>query len=419
MRRLFAVAVLACSSLALFAADAPAQVSSPSFAAGSSAFSEGDYLRALAHFQAARDAGTVGPAVHYNIAVCHYKLGNYAEAESVFRFVADEYPAMRALAQYNVGLALQKRGRESDAQSFFREARDGGDERVASLAAAMLTVEEPHRGPSAAWMTFVDLNLGHDDNVALLDETTLPAGQSVESPFTEMSVNVTGPLDRRKGFRLDGSAYSARYDDASQFDQDVFGLRTPYRWGTGNWSGEAGPHFTYSTVDGNGFEQHLGLGISVKHLLSARTSFGLQVAHEEVDDLEARYAYVEGSRDSFGLTWEHRDESRRMSLGYDFESNSRQDPRVSPTRNRVWMRYRQTVNEIWTIDLYAAHRGSAYNELQPSADEDFNDFYFGLARNLGERWQLNAKYRWSDNDSGLPNLSYTRNRIALGLTASF
>ena len=39
---------------------------------GQEAFASGRYGDALAYFEAARDDGLSGPAVHYNIAVCEY-----------------------------------------------------------------------------------------------------------------------------------------------------------------------------------------------------------------------------------------------------------------------------------------------------------------------------------------------------------
>ena len=91
---------------------APAAMASPDadWASGKSAFASGDIASALVFFESARDQGIEGPAVHYNIAVCQYELGDYAAARDTFRYIALQFPAMLGLAEYNVGLTEQRLG---------------------------------------------------------------------------------------------------------------------------------------------------------------------------------------------------------------------------------------------------------------------------------------------------------------------
>jgi tetratricopeptide (TPR) repeat protein len=184
--------LVVCLALVIFAALALAQTAgaaaesaaSERFAAASRAFAEQDYRRALADFQAALDLGHEGPAVHYNLAVCYYRLGEYVRAEQAFRELAREFPEMRDLAEYNLGLALTRQGREAEARGAFEQARNGNDERVAALAAAMLErLTAAEVAPRAeSWMRLIDLRAGYDDNVALIDAASVPAGRSTESP---------------------------------------------------------------------------------------------------------------------------------------------------------------------------------------------------------------------------------------------
>jgi tetratricopeptide (TPR) repeat protein len=140
MRNWIAALVAACFAfspmLCAWAADSAA--ASAAFGAGNDAFQLGDYRTALTRFEAARDAGIEGPAVHYNIGVCQYKLGKYRQAEGTFRLVAERYPQMRAVAEYNLGLALLRQQRRTEARAAFEEARGDGDEKIASLAQVML-----------------------------------------------------------------------------------------------------------------------------------------------------------------------------------------------------------------------------------------------------------------------------------------
>lgn len=85
--------LLAVAALAL-AAHAPAAIADvdTDWQDGRAAFATGDYGTALNYFERARDGGASGPAVHYNIATCHFKLGNYDAALSTYQFIAGRYP---------------------------------------------------------------------------------------------------------------------------------------------------------------------------------------------------------------------------------------------------------------------------------------------------------------------------------------
>ena len=411
--------------LSVFVSPSPvwAQTRSEAFAAASQAFNDGDYLSALAYFEDAREAGVHGPAVHYNIAVCHYRLENYAQAEMAFRSVANRYPNMRALAQYNLGLVLLRQNRESEARSSFEQARQSGaDEKVVELATAMLRRLDPSREPAAPpprWFSFVDFNLGHDDNVALLDDSSLPAGQSVDSAFTEALAVISSPLVNGSGFRFNGSAYAVRYDDAGQFDQTALRLAGAYHWMTRAWRMEAGPHFNYATLDGDGFEQRLGIGVNLKRYLSSSTVFGVGVIHDEVDGAESQFAYLDGSREQLDMSVDKYGSSGRLTFAYKFESNDRTSASVSPTRHRLSLRYRYTMSPAWNADVALALRSSAYDDLAVPRDEDLTELSLGLLRTFAGGLLLNGTHRWSDNSSNVDAFTYTRSRISLGLTKTF
>jgi hypothetical protein len=421
MRRLIALILFGAASL-LPPTAALAEDASQAFAAGSRAFAEGDYLRALAYFEDARDAGVQGPAIHYNMGVCHYRLENYEQAEDSFRLVANRYPEMRALAEYNLGLVLLKQHRDGDARRSLERARAGGDEKVAQLAAAMLRRLESSAQPveqSPRWVSLVDVKLGHDDNVALIDDSSLPAGQSVASPFTEALAVISGPLSTGSGLRFDGSAYVVRYNDAGEFDQTALRLGGAYHWATRVWRMEAESHVNRTTLDGDGFEERLGVGFNLKRKLGSATTLGIQVVHDEVDGVESQFDYLEGSREQVGVSIDRYGEAGRLTLAYQLELNDRVSASVAPTRNRVSLRYRYTMSPHWGADFGLSLRASAYDDLQVPRDEDLTELSLGFLRNFARGLQLSGTYRWSDNSSNVDLFDYQRNRISLGVTKSF
>jgi tetratricopeptide (TPR) repeat protein len=423
MQRIIIVFILGYLTVSLPIAAASAEDSSSSFAAANKAFNEGEYGRALALFEAAREAGSSGPAIYYNIGVCHYRLGNYADAVRAFTNLARDYPAMRGLAQYNLGLVRLRQGRDHAARELFEQAKmDRKDAKVPRLAEAMLarmssskrTAEE-----APTWISVADINVGHDDNVALIDESNLPAGQAVDSAFTEVVAVLSGPLSSEPGLRFDGSLYSIRYDDADDYDQTAVRLRGVYAWRNGSWEVEAGPQFGYSTLNGDGFEQRLGARLRARHDLGSSLTLGVHVVHDEINDAATQFAYVEGSQDAIGVSLDRYIGDGRLTFGYDIELNDRAGPGVSANRDRVSLRYRQVMSSKWTGDIGMAYRASTYDELAVTRNEDRAEFSLGLERVLAQGWQVRGNFRWYDNTSNVDLYSYTRSRLVVGLSKNF
>lgn len=421
MRTLVSLAAAVLLSLGLATAE-PSP--SDAFSTGSAAFAEQDYLRALSHFQTARDEGLDGPSVHYNIAVCHYKLGDYASAHSVFARIAEQYPAMRGLAQYNLGLVALKRGDEAEAETFFEQAlANSDDEKIRRLARAQLgpgTSAAESRPGRNRWFSLVETQLGHDDNVLLLaDDIRLSDGQSGESAFTELQGFVTGPLSSEPGFRLDASLYSVRYADASIFDQTLLRLGAAYDWRWGAWHGEAGPHVNYTTLDGDAFEQRVGVGVGFRRAVGPQSVLRLRYVHDEITEGEDRFAYLDGSREWFEARVDRRGAHGRLTLAYAYEDNDRFGARVSSSRHKLSTRYRYTFNPSWRGDIEVAWRESRYDELAEPRDETLGDLSLGLARSLARGWEVNGEVSAADNDSDLATVAYDRNRISFGFTKQF
>ena len=144
------------------------------FADGERAFAAGEYAEALRLFTAAREAGSTGPSSYYNIGVCQYRLRQFDAAEATFAMLADEFPAMRELAEYNRGLALRAGGNLGEAGVAFERARQSTDEKIVALANAQLAGIGPSVvADEARWTGYFASALGFDDNVALLNELVL------------------------------------------------------------------------------------------------------------------------------------------------------------------------------------------------------------------------------------------------------
>lgn len=401
---------------------ATAVAASEYFAAGSRAFEAQDYLRALSEFEAAIRAGSDGPAVHYNVAVCHYQLGDYALAEEAFRSLGRRFPEMRYLADYNLGLALTRRNRTAEARAAFERALGADDDRIVSLATAMLArLPSPARDSApAAWTRLVDFRVGHDGNVALLDASSLPAGRSTDSGFAELLAYAGGPLTTSGRWRLDASAYLVEYPDASELDQSGVYLGARYEWRARNWRLLAGPQLGRSALDGDGFEQHAGVTLDLRHTFApARAVLGIVLTHDEVDAVEPQFGFVEGERDQLTLLLERALGSGRVVLDYRFERNDRAGAGVSSDRDRYSLRYRWALRPDWTGEVMYEYRLSDYARLDVPREERRHQAGFQATRRFGSSWQMTIQYRYTNNESSDPVFSYERHRIGVGASKTF
>ncbi len=399
------------------------------FRAGTEAFARGDFAAAVSAFEAARAAGLGGPAVIYDIGVCQYKLGRYADAEGTFAELAASYETMRGLAEYNRGLALTREGRGAEARTSFERARNAGNDKIAALADAMLARLAPSAsrpGPAgraverfaADTYKLLDLNVGYDDNVALIDEATLPSGVSGKSPLLEVFGAVrerpraSGPL------YVDGSAYVVRYRAAGDFDQTALRLGAGYEWDASAWLLGAEPYYTRSSLSGDAFERRVGAAVTARRSLGAG-SLRLAFAHESIDGLDPRYDYVGGTRDRVSLDYRQRHGRGRLSFGLASERNDRQGPGVSPLRNELYAGFEYSLPLRWRVGAQGYLRSSRFDALAVPRSEDLAQVSLSASRDLASGWMFEGECLVGHNDSTDPTFSYDRTRFAFGLSKLF
>ena len=404
----------------LFATSAAADVADD-WASGRQAFATGDYDSALLYFEMARDAGQSGVAIHYNIAVCQFKLERFDDAGTTFRHIADNFPKMQGLAEYNLGLVERRLGNTRAAQEHFIRAWElsPDDEKVRALAIAMLddivpAAEEPKR-----WFGSFGLRAGHDDNVALRDSLGLPAGVTAESPMADLFVALRGAPAFLGGFMFDASAYAVAYPDADDFDQSEFRLGGLYTWRPGDWRLEGSAHYVYGTLGGSGFEREIALGARAVRYLGDNAALDFQYRYDDIDEDDPLFAGIAGTRQRADLRyrWYRGDHTVILRLGA--ENNDRLDAGVSPSRTRFQADYRYQPVDGWGFETGFGFRNSDYDDLETPRTEDLTSISAALTRTVAEVWMFALQYQYSENDSSDPVFSYERNLITLGVLRTF
>jgi hypothetical protein len=408
--------------LVLIACSLVPQVSSAAadsaFAAASAAFERGDFAGALTLFEAAR-AGADGPAVPFNIAVCEYKLGRYAEAEAEFASLGARFPAMHALAEYNRGLALLAAKRDAEARAAFSAASATGDPKIAALSAERLAELGPEHATSAepSWQGFVQLGAGHDDNVALVDEVTLPVGQPADSPLLELFGFGGYAFAGSARARIDFGGYFVRYANVPQFDEHSINVAATFARTYGAWSLDFIPRYERSTLGGNAFESEAGLALRVDRPLGATLRFNVLAAYADVGSLAQQYDVLAGAKRQLRLMLTQPMARARLSAGVELEDDNRAAANVSSTRRRLVLGYRRGLGADWSLEGAIAYRLTSYE--RPSGDERLTELLVNARRALGHDWAFTVDYRHSNNDADLPEFTYAADRIALGVSRAF
>jgi tetratricopeptide (TPR) repeat protein len=419
-QRLLRLASLVLAVCWLIPRSSLAQSDDPAFAAASAAFAGGDYAGALELFELVRITGGNEPAVLFNIGVCEYKLGRYADSAAAFESLGSRFPAMRPLAEYNRGLALLGLRRDADARAAFAAARASGDTKIAPLAAARLRDLEqaaPAVQVPRHWDGFLQVGVGHDDNVAFVDEVTLPVGQQADSPLAELY----GLGSRRFGMttpvRLDFGGYVVRYADAPQFEEDSVNVAAAFELARGAWSMDLGPHYVRSTLGGNPFEGEAGVTVRAARPFGD-WRFSVLATYDDIDSLESQYDYLAGAQRRVRFTLAQRVGRGRFSASVEAEDNNLAAAAVSSERRRVLLGYRYGLGASWSVEGAVAYRLSRY-ERSSGPDERLTELFASVRRVLAHDWVVTADYRHTRNDADLADFAYTADRIALGVNRAF
>jgi len=392
--------------------------SSTDWESGRAAFTSGQYDAALSYFEAARDSGLGGPAVHYNIAVCQYSLGDYVAARGTFQLIARRFPTMQGLAEYNVGLSERRLGNPNSAQRHFVSAyRRSADEKIKVLAVSQLT--ELEREQRTAWFGLVAVQVGHDDNVALRDSLGLPAGVSADSPMADLFAALRGPLAGVGGLELDGSLYAVTYSDADEFDQVELRVGALYTFDRGDWRLRGGIYGTAGTLGGSSFNREASLDLRSIRYLGEDATFELRLRHDEISSAQAVFDGIEGSRSrlELGYRWHSVVQSLAFRLG--LEENDRLDAGVSPSRRQFRADYNYQISDSWGLESTAAYRSSDYDDVILPRTEDLLTLAISVVYLTGSNWQFAGRYQYSTNDSTDPTYSYDRNLLSVGFQRPF
>ena len=407
---------------------------SAAFESGTRLFKAGRYSEAIDAFQQAQAEGDESLLLHYNLAVSYYRLGRYRTARQHFLKLLD-HRRLGPLARYNLGLVAYRLDDDKIAANWFQSSYEQSeDPDLKSLAARQLDKLKRQAPRPSPWSSYTSASFGLEDNVTQVnDELTQVSSESDSYWDLYTSINYQYSGDRKQGTVIRFGGGLTRYNRLNEYDQDIvnIGLYQNDRWA--DWQMRYGAHYYYDRIDRGGYQQRLKLLARGTYRLSADERIRLQYDVSRLGDLDAAYAYLSGWRQRFRAGYRQRNGDLRLRLRYTLELNDREDfsdpttfTSYSPTRHTLLASVRSPLTESWYGRADLEYRDSDYNQTNISAGAPTavqRDQRLRLSLYATYRYSrdidLEARYRYTDNQSNLADQRYQSNLLTFSVNAFF
>lgn len=397
------------------------------FQQGVEAAREDDYRQAIEHFEAARRAGLDTGALHFNLGVARYRVGQLDEAEAAFHRAVDS-GSMVAPAYYQLGRIARERDEPEQARGHFRRAaRMATTERLRQRARSALAAFDPP--PAAPDYVYVGLGGGHDSNIALTPSDA--SGASEESDqFLDAVLVGRWPVSGRTYLR--GSAYIQQFLDEDDFDLLALrgGVGRVGRLG-GDWRWDAWLDGRHQRLGGDAFENAALAGGRLQRALSPAWSLELDYRFELARGASG-FGFLDGVEHRFDVSLEERGRTGwDLSAGIgvadrddratadDFFSFSYDEFRLAADYTfRLNARHHLTLSGDWRrrdFDGQEVRNGQS----RGTREDDLIGIGVALDRQLGRHWGARASLRLEERDSTLNEFDYDRELARVRLERIF
>lgn len=409
------------------------------FEIGVTAARQQQYHVALKAFRQAQAAGLSTPELVYNLAVVHYKLGQYDEASENFQRLTDD-KQYSAIAFYNLGLVELKLQKYSAAEQWFKKAYAlANDPQIIALAAKALDrlkgIEVPLEPASRSWSGFVTSDIVYDSNVSLIDEEVSQT-QGISDITVELSATTSRILlgDANNGIRFSGTVDFLEHDTADTYDYSQWqaALGHVVKFNGWNFRSTIGTGQTrFASVD---FQMLRNLELRARYELWHKTRLEMRYKYYDIEDLSPtdEYEYLQGIKQQLRTRVYHKSKNMDWKLSYSFEDNDRADYQTdtvfrsySPRRHSFQVATRISLIKNFSTSFDMQYRYSNYQNADTTITNNIlykkirmdHRYRFALLMEykLKEDLHLRAAYRFTKNESNRDGSDYKRSEYTLGL----
>ena len=403
-----------------------------SYETGSQAFAAGDYEAALKAFLEARAQGLDSPKLDYNLGVTYYKLSRYEEARKAF-LASARGADMAPLAHYNLGLVALKEEKHEEARTWFaRTLEESDNPKLQSLASAMIEQMDQtvQHAPPSRWSGFISGSAGFDSNVTLVSDSETIVSSDKNDQFLDFFAygKARFAADGTRSNNLEASLYILKYLELSDFDTSSARLGGSMERKWHGWQMNSGLHYVNTRLDNEGYTQSGIFSLRGRRKLHDNHLLGFRYEYSYIDDLDRRFAFLQGWRQKTEAesTWLHT--NNRLKLSYQLELNNRRDIDTSryisfsPTRHRFRLRseFQLDPQAEGSIDL--RYRYSRYNDPTELTDgthqirrESRYQVVLSLTQNLKRGRSFTTEYRYIHNTSNFRIYDYNQHLLTVNM----
>ena len=413
-------------------------VASDALKAGTAAFKSGDFQRALESFQQARDAGSKDSLLQYNIAVCHFKLEQWSEANAGFAELYAQEPN-DWLALYNLAITEKKLGRLEQAREYFFEVAGQGDmDQLALLAMRqyeLLLAGKPEK-IDRKWLGTVSVAYGLDDNV--IDPTDDAPSQESDRFWEAMaSASWFSNVDLARAWTIDGMAYASRYQQVSEYDIGIVNIGGKKHFPVGRGYLYGGADIEHIQLGSDPYQRNWSAKLGGNLPFGKRAFFNARYRYQKLNSLSEQFDPTAGSNQRVELALGSRlGTFSRWKVRYRFDDDDRQDDAFTLGSDKLFVSYSAQRHGIklrwsrltprWETSLSADYRYSQFRD-------DNVDFDGSSERRIDQRllaaakiawffvpkWQLSFDYSYTDNQSTIDVYQFDRSLMTLGINWLF
>lgn len=438
---------------------ATATEASKYFEIGVEAAQQQQYHVALKAFLQAKTAGLDSPELKYNIAVVHYKLGQFKKANKNFQLLTDN-EQYSAIASYNLGLVALKQNKRAAAQQWFEKAyATANDPKIITLAAKAMDrlkgIKVPVKLARRAWKGFVSTNIGYDSNVASMDEVA-DQTQGPSDLNAEFLATTSRMLwgDKNNGFRFNGNVYLLEHNTEHEYDYTQWHTALSYLVSVKGWNIRSSLSVDQTRFANIDYLRLNVLSLQGRYSLRTNTRLELRYKYYDVDDIgpNNEYEYLQGVKQQLRARINHKAGDINWRLLYAYEHNDRQDSDISflkpdpndpndpnanisvqrfrsysPIRHTAQVMAKLSLNKNTKIFLDTQYRNSNYQNADTTIEngtvmyerireDNRYRMTLGAEHELNDKWELLTYYQFTKNNSNRERSDYERSQVAVGVT---
>lgn len=372
------------------------------------------------------------PALYYNLGSVTYKLEQYEQSRAYYEKLTGN-KNLNAVAYYNIALIENKQGdKEAAIDAFNTGLSLTQDPQLSDLIDQQLKklVKEPPVKRKLAtykdWHSYLYLSYGYDSNIkfAPLEVASNESGDFVQAIGTfDKVIAGKGSGKKQPALLFTSSVFLSNYFSTDFNDYNLFDVGLRYAFPASQWRNRLDLNIKKSTYGHEDYQRITSASYRTTRYYKNKDILLLRYRYEQIDSLDTRYDYLEGSRQRFTAEYRFRWPQDALRLWYELELNDRENTvtrNYSPTRNTLRLRYEKDLNSSNKVYGEYEYRHSDY---EPTAVQDREDdrstFLLAYVNDVAPDLQLLARWRYRTNRSTDNVFSYDKHIAMLTLRKLF